>query len=308
MRGADFAGIGRKFSTIVSLSPNHFVIMPSLLDSTAFCISALLVCSLSGCLIWADNQYASGYVSDSIADSDQRRNNPQENPSDMPRVELRFSAADSESAQKEELADILEEGYESIGRSGFYGIHSPWYGAIEKAREIGATMIVLREHFREKEEHSGVAVIPTVSTSYTSGNVSTMTSGGKMAWGTYSGTTTSTSYSAFAYSYTIDLYDQMAIFFRKRADLPVFYGVYIDFPRYSVDADPVEAVQLKIHAVVRGSRAWREGIRRGATVERVNGKVLATRGDVQKFLTSGEQINRVTLKKEATRQNGKAVQ
>ena len=129
-----------------------------------------------------------------------------------------------------------------------------------------------------------------------------------MAWGTYSGTTTSTSYSAFAYSYTIDLYDQMAIFFRKRADLPVFYGVYIDFPRYSVDADPVEAVQLKIHAVVRGSRAWREGIRRGATVERVNGKVLATRGDVQKFLTSGEQINRVTLKKEATRQNGKAVQ
>lgn len=244
-----------------------------------------------GCC-WSDDPYEKYYMTELMdPDSDEYERDTDE------KIELRFSPSKNRAECVEEETALLEEGYERIGRSGFYGIHCPWRRAMDLAEDIGADLILLREHFREKETRTGIAVIPTVSTSQTSGSMNVFSPGGA-AMGTYSGTTTTTSYNAVPYSYTVKLYNQEAIFFRKIKNFGEFCGAYVGFPSFLPRDDPDEAITLHVVAVVKGSRAWREGIRRGDVVEKVNGVVLSTRQDVREFLLRGDPVWRVTVKKD----------
>lgn len=253
----------------------------------------LLAVLLAGC-IWANNPYEKCYIADSPSDNIGKRKKG----NSEGKIELRFSYSRGVNFAiyaEEEIA-LLEEGYERLGRSSFYGTHAPWRGAVDVAERIGADLILFREHFREREGRVGVMVTPSVSTSYTSGNVYAHTYGAS-ATGTYSGTTTTTSYNTSTYQYSVDTYNQEAVFFRKRPDGSGFYGAYIDCPQLLPGDDPATPVTLRILAVVKGSRAWRDGVRRGDVVKTVNGQKITTLQDAQSFRMTESVVSDVVTER-----------
>lgn len=255
----------------------------------------LLFAFCSGCI---KNHYEKFYTGEE--DSASKRSS-----SNTP-VELRYSLANEESVAENEFLDIIESGYDFLGSSQFVATHCPWSCAIDHAKEIGATLVVLREVFSEKEVRTGVMVLP--STSYFQGSWDTYSSGYLYTpqnstysfrgntYGNYSGTITT--YNTVPYNYTVSVYDQSALFFKKRPIDENFYGALINIPVFlpgDKDSDPLE---LKVFAVLRDSQAWKDGIRRGDIVECINGIPIKQRGDIRRFSETGKPISLLTIRTE----------
>lgn len=251
-----------------------------------FLFSILCLSMLSGCV---DNYYKEYYVEHISATASGTKIKPSD-------IQLRFSTATASDVENE-VWDVVEEGYECLGESRFVSVHCPWSCAVDHAMDIGATLILFRERFHKTKEIQSVAYVPSTSYSYTSGNVSAYSWNGGSAYGTYSSNTQTTSYQPIAYSKSLDLYEQQALFFRKKHLSNDFYGVILKYPQFLPGDSMDDEVSVEVCAVLKNSIAAKNGIRRGDVVDSINGKKVRVRKDIQLLASGKERIESLEVKK-----------
>ena len=183
---------------------------------------------------------------------------------------------------EDDVLNLIESGYVAIGKSAFTARYTPLYLAVETAQEHGADLVLYDIRFKETKQYTSVMYLPSTTTSYTYGNANVY-SHGHTAYGTYSGTTTSTTMEAVPVQREVDIYDHDTMFFKK-IDCSNQYGVRFYLP----DRLPGESVDVPIvvHvlAVVKGSKAERDGIKRGGIVKKINGIEIIDRKSITPFL------------------------
>lgn len=196
-----------------------------------------------------------------------------------------------------EVLDAIEEGYIPLGNSSFTDTHCPWACAITMAEEIGADLVLIDEAPKGTEVRTSVLYLPSYHHSYSYGTTSATSYGAYGAhttYGSYSGSTTSTSYHAMPVQYVVEIYEQTAMFLRK-GTWGDFYGAILQqSPRLPDEADDTEA-PVRVFAVLKGSRAQKEGLTRNQRVVAINGKPIRTRADFAPFAEAPMSINSVEV-------------
>ena len=107
----------------------------------------------------------------------------------------------------------------------------------------------------------------------------------------------------------VDAYDHNAMFF-KQIDPSSVYGVFWDVPKRlpggfggrGATALPVETseapIQVRILAVLHGSQAEKDGIKRGQIVTAINGTAIKTRADITPYVNKKERIKKMEVEDE----------
>lgn len=204
-------------------------------------------------------------------------------------VELRTATSE------EDVVNLMEDGYLQIGLSSFTAPYTPMSLAVDTAEDRGAALALVDIKYKETEEYTSVMVLPSTSTSYSSGSVNVNTwgyGGGTYGHGTYSGTTTTTTLNAVPVNRKRDIYIHDAKFFKK-IDVSKMYGALWAIPK-RLPTEAVDApVQIRILAVLHGSQAERDGLKRGQIVKSVNGVAIKTRKDMAPFMDWHASITKV---------------
>lgn len=237
-------------------------------------LNALCIC---GCI---SNHYEEYYVANVPAGTERVKRED---------VQLRFSSCEEEYLE-EEVVSLIENGYELVGESAFSAVHCPWICAIDLAEDIGATLVVFREKYHRSKVVHGVTYIPSASYSYTNGTVSGYSATGGYVSGSYSGYTRNTTLQAVPYMEEVDYYNQYGFFFRKRKVNKDFYGVILAYPQFLPGDSDSDEIEVRIVAVVKGTRAEDAGLQRGMVVDCINGVPIRTKGDIKPFATGQENI------------------
>lgn len=201
-------------------------------------------------------------------------------------VELRIATTE------EDVLNLIEDGYVSIGYSSFTGPYTPMSLAVDAAEKHGASLALLDIRYKQTKQYTSVMFLPSYSSSYSHGTVST-----SHGHGAYSGTTTTTTLNAVPVQREVEIYSHDAMFFRK-IDTSGLYGVKLFVPRRLPTEKADEPIPVRVMAVFHGTQAERDGIRRGQIVKSVNGKTIRTRRDVATFANAPELIMNVEVKDE----------
>lgn len=198
-------------------------------------------------------------------------------------VELRVATTE------EDVLDLIEDGYVSVGCSSFTGPYTPMSLAVDTAERHGASLALLDIRYERTKQYTSVMFLPSYSSSYSWGSVSTA-----HGRGTYSGTTTSTALNAVPVQREVEIYSHDAMFFRK-IDTSRLYGVHLFVPRRLPTEKPDAPIRVRVMAVFHGTRAERDGIKRGQVVKSINGKDIRTRSDIAPFVNNPEIVERVEV-------------
>lgn len=162
-----------------------------------------------------------------------------------------------------DVQTMYVEGYRLIGFSSFNGPLGKVSGAIAQAKKIGATRIVLSSQFRSTSSGSIPLTLPTTVTSQTNGSVM---AGGR--FGSYNGTSTTTSSQTTYIPYSVDRYEQTAAYFAPAPKVGTGAGTR--------PLTPDEAKQrgsnigLQVGAVRRGSPAFLADVLPGDVIVKYN--------------------------------------
>ena len=175
-----------------------------------------------------------------------------------------------------------------LSRAGVYA-GAPQQGeekAIDQAEKIGAAYILLASKYQSTVRGTMPITTPTTSTTYNSGTVSAYGSGG-YANGMYSGTSTTYDTQTTYIPYSVDRYEQAALFFKPlaRIGLGVKLGLLSDADKQRLQSNK----GMRVEAVRKGSPAFAADILPGDIVISIGGKptydldstkaaVIATRG------------------------------
>ncbi len=172
---------------------------------------------------------------------------------------------------EEGVIAALEEGYVPLGSSAFVGVHCPWVCAVDVAEDEGADLVLIDEVPKGTGKRTSVVFLPSTQLGYSVGGYrGRRHSGAGVSAGISGGIASQTVASDVA------LYEQTALFLRK-GDYAGFYGALLYIPPRLPD-EPVDAeAPVTVLAVLKGSPAARDGIRRGQRVLAVNGTRLTTR-------------------------------
>ncbi len=257
--------------------------------SRTLCIFAVpaLLFLFTGCIT---NHYSRNYVSAEILSGE----NHKQSKESRGRVVLRLSVASTNEDAESEFKDFIEDGYVFLGSSAFSSGHCPWSCAIDQAEKVKADLVLLRENFLRTETRTGITFTPSTSYSYSHGTINTFSSGPVY----YSGTTTTTTMTAVPYLYNVDVFKQQAHFFEKRKPESSFYGALLNIPKFLPGDKDTDPVTVTVWAVLKNTRARKDGIRRGDVVESINGRVIKQRSDLRPFTENNTVITRITVKSE----------
>lgn len=191
---------------------------------------------------------------------------------------------------EEDVLDLIEDGYVSIGHSSFIAPYTSLSLAVDTAEEKGADLVLIDIRYKSTEQYTSVMYLPSTSTTYASGNVSA-----NGISGTYSGSSTTYTLNAVPVQRSRDIYSHDAMFFKK-IDISKLYGVSWFVPK-RLPTETVDApIQVRILAVLKGSQAERDGIKRGQIVKTINGVTINTRKDMAPFLDTSVVITKVEVK------------
>ena len=199
--------------------------------------------------------------------------------------------------RKDDILQLVEDGYIKVGSSSFYGAYSPMAQAVDTARKHGASLVLLDIRYSGTEEYTDIQIIPTHSTTYDYGTMHSTAYGPRgMTYGTgsYSGTSTTTSYNSVSVKRQMTCYDHKAIFFQK-VDLSSTYGIYWDIPQRLPTESPDAPIVVRVAAVLHGTPAERAGIQRGQIVKSINGIPIRSRRDIEPFVTDETSIKVVEV-------------
>ena len=176
------------------------------------------------------------------------------------------------------IASMFVDGYALIGKSLFNGPIEGRAAAIKKAREVGAEIIVLDAKYTNTNQGSVPITTQQATTSTTLGNVSVYRGGGSVV-GTYSGTTTTVSPQTTYISYSVNNYDQQALFFARQGIPCVGFMLaeLSDEDRRLIGSNK----GLRILAVRRNSPAYNSDIIAGDLVLSIDGRAIAGSSDFE---------------------------
>ena len=93
----------------------------------------------------------------------------------------------------------------------------------------------------------------------------------------------------------VHVYDHDAMFFKK-VDTSNLYGVYWDVPKRLPTETAESPVTVRILAVLHGSQAEKDGIKRGQVVKAINGVVVKTRADIAPYVNREVCIRKLEVK------------
>lgn len=191
---------------------------------------------------------------------------------------------------EDDVLDLIEDGYVSIGHSSFIAPYTPLSLAVDTAEEKGAALVLIDIRYKSTEQYTSVMYLPSTSTTYTSGNVSA-----NGISGTYSGSSTTYTLNTVPVQRSRDIYSHDAMFFKK-VDTSKLYGVSWFVPK-RLPTEAVDApIQVRVLAVLKGSQAEKDGIKRGQIVKAINGVAINTRKDMTPFLDTSVVIKKVEVK------------
>ncbi len=197
------------------------------------------------------------------------------------------------------VMQCIEAGYIPLGTASFSEMHCPWYFAIEQAEDVGADLVLLEERYSHTVKRPSVIFLPSYHTTYISGSVNASaygTYGFGSAYGTYSGTSTTTTINAQVVEVSVKIFQQDALFLRK-IDTDSFYGALFDVPQRLPDEPIDKRITVSIFAVVKGSRAAKAGVKRGQRVVGINGVPITTYKSIEPFLKDLKSIRSIEVAK-----------
>ena len=199
---------------------------------------------------------------------------------------------------EDDVLSLIEDGYVSIGYSSFTAPYTPLSLAVDTAEEKGVALVLADIRYKNTEQYTSVMFLPSTSTTYTHGHMSAnaWSSGGGYAHvnGTYSGSSTTHTLNAVPVQRSRDIYSHDAMFFKK-IDTSKLYGVSWFVPK-RLPTEAVDApIQVRILAVLKGSQAERDGIKRGQIVKAINGVAINNRKDMAPFLDASTVITKVEV-------------
>lgn len=169
---------------------------------------------------------------------------------------------------KRTVLNMYEDGYGLIGQSAFVGPTATREAAIQEAKNVGAAIVLVTAKYQSTATDSIPITTPTSTTSYSYGTMNAFGSGGN-AFGNYSGTTTTYGTQTTYVPYSVDRYNQVALFFAplKREGFGVRTDKLSDEQRQRAETNQA----IVITAVRRGSPAFKGDILPGDIVLGVDG-------------------------------------
>jgi serine protease Do len=188
----------------------------------------------------------------------------------------------SSGAPQQDIDIMFSRGFGPVGISDFNGPIQNMSGAIDQAKKVGAKYIVVARRYARTAQGAVPITTMVPHTSYTSGTVNAVGPGG-FASGTYDGTTTTYESETSYIPYSIDRYDQRAIYFAPLK--PMGYGLRVD----NIDDALAQQIGTQKGAVVRSVRrnspAFEADILPGDVISNVDGTAINDRD------TMGERLN-----------------
>jgi hypothetical protein len=167
---------------------------------------------------------------------------------------------------------MFVDGYVLIGKSLFNGPIEGRAAAIKKARDVGAEIIVLDVKYTNTNQGAIPITTQQTTTSTTRGNVSVYGGGGPVN-GTYSDTTTTFSPQTSYIPYSVNNYDQQALFFARQATpcVGILIGELADEDRRSIGSNK----GARVLAVRRYSPAYNSDIIVGDLILSIDGQTIS---------------------------------
>lgn len=187
-----------------------------------------------------------------------------------------------------DVLSLLEDGYEPIGYASFTAPYTPLSLVVDTAYKHGADLVLTDIRFKEEKQRTSIMYLPSYSTSYHNGSV-----GGYA----YSGKSTTTTMNAVPIVENVSIYMHDAMFFR-RINQSNSYGILWHVPKRLPTEKIDDPIVVHVLAVLHGSKAERDGIKRGQIVNRINGRDIKTRQDIAPFLNNEASIVSVEVKDE----------
>ncbi len=92
----------------------------------------------------------------------------------------------------------------------------------------------------------------------------------------------------------VEVYDHDAMFFKK-IDTSNLYGVYWDIPKRLPLEKADAPITVRILAVLHGSQAEKDGVKRGQIVKAINGVAIKTRADIAPYVDKKECVKKLDV-------------
>lgn len=188
-----------------------------------------------------------------------------------------------------EVIDYESHGYCVLGKSEFNGSFHSRIFAIDNAKKIGASKVLVLSKLKKSEVVNTSVILPTVDFSYTRGNVYTPNGSAS-----FNSTTTEFKETQYNFKEIKANWDQIAIYLAPLAEKPKF-GV--DFDEVPNTPNAVDN-PVKIRVVYKGSKAEKQGIKVGDTVNMINGKKISSHEDLYNLLRDTKEIKSIGCKHE----------
>jgi hypothetical protein len=163
---------------------------------------------------------------------------------------------------------MVENGYVLLGYSDFYGPKINENKAVEQAKKVKATVVIVYSKFKDTVSGASPLVLPDTKTSTTNVTASAFGSGG-YATGYGTGTTTTYGTKTTYIPYSIDRFDQGATYWAKRKYPPILGAYGKDLPpelRQRIGSNK----GLLVDVVVKDSPAYRADIVNGDILRKIN--------------------------------------
>lgn len=202
------------------------------------------------------------------------------------------SVCPSSGSPIQDVKRMFERGYVNIGESSFNAEAEPKENALAKAKEVGAECVIIYSQYTGTDTGSIPFTTTTPVTTYQSGSVNTF-SGSYSAFGNYRGTSTTYVPQTTYIPYSIDRYDQNALFFApmKESCFGVLSEDMTDDQKRMVGSNK----GFVVSAVRHDSPADLANLLPGDIVTAVDGDA----GNLDKFLSrSGETISLTVFRAE----------
>lgn len=186
-----------------------------------------------------------------------------------------------------DVQGMFTDGYVAVGHASFNGPNQGVAGALAQAKKVGASHVVMAAKYAQTVQGAIPMTLPTTTTSQTSGTVNAFGTGGS-ATATYSGTTTTQGSQTTYIPYSVDRYDQQAIFFAPLARHGL--GMRAFPPTTEQAAARGSNRGLIVDAVRRGSPAHRADILPGDVILEASGKQILEAADFASVLHFGTPL------------------
>lgn len=170
----------------------------------------------------------------------------------------------------ETIGQMWTEGYAVVGQAAFEGQRARANGALNQAKAVGAAYVAVSSEYQSTRSGSIPITTPTTTTAHSSGNVSGYA--GRPYSGSYSGTTTVYGTQTTYVPYSVDHYNQAAIFFSplQRRGTGLLVVEMSDSKKREVGTNR----GVEVRAVRRGSPAYQADVLPGDVLLSVNGNSI----------------------------------